>query len=173
MELDKRINEDYRIYTCFDTERAKEYIGEFGYFADDIEDFSNIGNSNLLYSMLKNVDNDSEFTYIPFNTESNSAWKFFLPEEFVNLTKPKEKKYRPFKDAEEFLDIFPMGQPIKFRDKEYKLEKVLIFNGYETLSSGNAVINMGTTIYTPQELFDVFELQKWNEEEWQPFGVEE
>lgn len=179
MELDKRIMSNYKIYTCFDIEEAKEYIGKQGYFADNIEEFNKL--VNCPYDMLKNVyDNtdSSPFSFMSFcehhdhNYVNSNIFKFFLPAEFVNLTKPKEKKYRPF-TLDEFLDVFHIGQPITFRNKEYKFKKVLIFNGYETLSNGNAVIDMGTTVYTPQELFDVFELQKPNKEEWQPFGVEE
>lgn len=58
MELDKRIKEGKKPLTALDTDVAKEFIGKKCYFANNIEDFSNLDNANVLKGFLTDIDDD-------------------------------------------------------------------------------------------------------------------
>lgn len=58
IELDKRIIEGKKPLTCLDTEQAKQFIGKQCYFADNIEDFSNLDNTSVLTGFLTDIDDD-------------------------------------------------------------------------------------------------------------------
>lgn len=164
MELDKRIEKLSDILACVNVEEANQFVGQKGYFGDNICLFKKL--EERIYDVLSDTGEDDDMPFIA--QESHGYWRYFLPE---CRLKPEEKKYRPY-TIEEFLDIFPIGHPIKFRYKEDKLKKVSIFLGYETLASGDTTIEIGICVYSLKELFEKYELQKFNEEEWQPFGVE-
>lgn len=88
MELDKRIINDCKIYSCFDAEKAKEYVNSEGYFSNDISDFSNL--CTCYHGTLKGVYKENPKSYL--NEELDKYFHFFLPEEFVmgNVKKGKE-----------------------------------------------------------------------------------
>lgn len=79
MNLDKRINDNYKIYTCFDVEEAKHYVGKHGYFTNDICDFNAL--YCCYYGTLKDVYDNNSRPYI--NKAIGHNFSFFLPEEFV------------------------------------------------------------------------------------------
>ena len=58
IELDKRIIKGKRPLTALDTDVAKEFIGKQCYFADNIEDFSNLDNTNVLKGFLTDIDDN-------------------------------------------------------------------------------------------------------------------
>lgn len=168
MKLDKRIDKD-KIYSCFDTEQSKEYINTKGYFTDCYENFNDI--RKLFYGTLENINNNSVFSY--FNSERKETCRFFLPEKFVKSKEDKkEKELRPY-TLSEFLTIFPIGEIIIFRYKRDKSETYSIFLGYEKRESGDIYIEIGSAIFTLESLFKNYEWQKFPEEEYRPFGVEE
>ncbi len=74
MELDKRIKNKEDILDCFDTEKAKKYIGQNGYFALNLGHYKNL--SDIKYGTLTGICDDSNY---PFEKVS-STWCFFIPE---------------------------------------------------------------------------------------------
>lgn len=167
MKLDNKVKEDYKIFTCFDTEQAKQYVDSKGYFTNDMGDFKYL--NDCYYGTLNVVDNNSSRSYL--NKDVPMYFGFFLPEEFVN-GKQAKKKYRPY-TMREFQKIFMPGQPIRFRHKENKLERLLVLIGYENLSNGNVFIQIGNYDFTLEDLFEDYEWQSPDTEEFKPFGVEE
>ena len=170
MKLDNKVKEDYKIFTCFDTEQAKQYVDSKGYFTNDMDEYRCL--DDCYYGTLNVVDNNSSGPYL--NKDFSRYFNFFLPEEFVKQKQAK-KKYRPYTIVE-FCLIFKIGQPIRFRNKETKCDKFVIFSGYELLKDGWSVM-MGNYDFTLEHLFNKYEWQKHDTEnyteDYQPFGVEE
>lgn len=169
MELDKRIKALSDILTCFDIEKAKQFIGQNGYFANTISYFSDI--KFCKYGTLKSVLGDRQESF--YMSETDEGFSFFIPECFVE---PKEKQYRPY-TLMEFCDKFTVGQPIKFRQKGAEgYERYLILNGYQhEQHEGRTVtyIYIGSYGYTLDALFNDYEWQEHYTEDFKPFGVEE
>lgn len=164
MELDKRIIDIKKVMDCFTTKEAKQYLNTKGYFAYNLNDFTDL--TTCYEGTLVGICHDIPEPY--FNKNNELYFNFFLPERFI---KEEEKKYRPY-TLEEFLRVFIIGQPIKFRCKETKLDKLLIFNGYKKLSDVKVIVHISGYDFTLEELFDEYEWQRSNSEEYIPFGVE-
>ena len=171
MELDKKIKSNYKIFICFDTEKAKKYIGTQGYFTNDMSYFHNL--DDCYKGTLSVVDNNSSRPYL--NADVSRYFESFLPEEFVKQ-KEVEKKYRPY-TFQEFCDKFTVGLPIKFRPKgKVGYERYLILNGYEHEQREGQTftyIYIGPIPYTFDELFRAYEWQEHYTKDFEPFGVEE
>ena len=166
MELDKRIRALSDILTCFDVERAKEFLGEKGYFAGDLYCFTDLRRVCPPYGTLANVFDNPDDTFQ--RKEDSIYYPYFVPE---CLLKPKEKQYRPYTFME-FTDKFTVGQPIKFRQKGAEgYERYLILNGYEHEPDEHYVY-IGHTPYTLNELFRDYEWQVHYTEDFEPFGKE-
>ncbi len=168
MKLDSRIKALSDILTCFDTERAEQFIGQKGYFADYHSAFTDLSDRDV--GLLTEI-RDHDYTF--HREEKGGYFRFFLPE---SCLKPKEKKFRPY-TLEEFEDEFTIGRPIKFRKKgEVENEKYLILNGYSHRQiNGERItyIYIGSNLYALDELFENYEFQSHFTEEFEPFGVEE
>ena len=169
MELDNRIKSLSDILTCFDVERAKEFLGEKGYFAGDLYCFTDLRRVCPPYGTLANVFDDPDDTFQ--RKEDSIYYPYFVPE--CSL-KPKEKHYRPYTFME-FTDKFTVGQPIKFRRKGMiGHERYLILNGYEHERDCDQTITyvyIGPIPYTFNELFNNYEWQEHYTEDFKPFGV--
>ena len=172
MKLDKRIENERLIYTPFTTNKPK--LHEKGYFTDDITSFIDL--KNCRYGELINHD-DNQYSYCcEFNGGDTIAWfAFYIPESSLKQ-KEKQKQFRPYTFME-FTDIFTVGQPIKFRKKgEVGNERYLILNGYSNcklFGETTTDIYLGRGAYTLDELFNKYEWQASDTEDFQPFGVEE
>ena len=163
MELDKRIKSKSDILSCFDIEKAKEFVGQKGYFANDLYCFSVV--ETCYYDILTEVSKDGTS---PFKDDDGCYWNLFIPESVLK-PKPKEKKYRPFKDINEFFikTNFDAGDIIRVYSKSQNSELHLMLVGW----SDNELI-LGSLRRSFKELFENFEL--WDgEEKFIPFGVEE
>lgn len=164
MKLDPRIKSLSDILTIFDIDRAKEFIGQKGYFAESLYCFDDLG-SCYRDTLTDACDGQAG----PFRRmETDNYQQFFIPESSL---KPKEKKIRPY-TLEEFCDKFPIGRPIEFKAKEtdgVRLRLALL--GYREYSEG-ANIYIGPYYYDLEELFEDYELKDENGN-WTPFGVEE
>lgn len=163
MNLDKRIKSKSDILSCFDIEKAKEFIGQKGYFANDLYCFSVV--ETCYYDTLEEVFEDVND---PFKDDDGCYWGLFIPESVLKL-KPKEKKYRPFKDINEFYikTNFDAGDIIRVYSKQQNTELHLMLVGW----SDNELI-LGSLRRSFKELLELFEL--WDgEEKFIPFGVEE
>ena len=169
MELDKRIKALSDILTCFDVERAKEFLGEKGYFAGGLYCFMNLQRS-CLYGTLANVFDDPDDVFQ--RREDSIYYPCFVPE---CLLKIKEKQHRPYTFME-FTDKFTVGQPIKFRRKgKVGWECYLILNGYRHEQHNDQTITfiyIGSYPYTLGQLFNDYEWQEHYTEDFKPFGVE-
>ena len=172
MELDKRIKSLSDILTCFDIERAKEFLGEKGHFAGDLYCFTDL--PTCPYGTLADVFDDQDDTFR--RKEDGIYYPYFVPE--CSL-KPKEKQYRPYTFME-FTDKFTVGQPIKFRRKgKVGHERYLILNGYEHELDGLhddqtiTYVYIGAIPYTLNELFRDYEWQEHYTEDFKLFGVED
>ena len=167
MELDERIIKDYKIFTCFDVEKAKQYIGKQGYFADHIEDFVDLDCIDRCELVLI----QSEFKY-PYCIDGDS-FKFFLPCEFVKdeAKQEKEKKYRPFKlqEFEDFVNNLPSNFII-FRPKGNNDTYFFMYSGYVRCDDGTVSVIIGNRLFRFEILLEYFELKV--NDKWQPFGME-
>lgn len=164
MKLDKRITEDYEIYSCFDAEEAKEYVNTKGYFTDHYENFNDV--EKLFYGTLSCIYKNSAFSYEFSNDGISNCYKFFLPEKFVK----KEKKLRPYKDISEFCNNTGCERIgvdiIKVRNKNNKVESTLLYSGFS-----KNVVHLGGYVILFSELFNNYEFLC--KSDWMPFGVEE
>ena len=161
MKLDPRIKALSDILTCFDIERAEQFIGQNGYFADAIACYRCL--SNRPYGTLTHIK-DGEY---PFKEDKSSHWRFFIPE--CSL-KPKEKQYRPL-SIDEFLNQFDIGEVIVFRSKVMpNIVCHVLFDGYTETDKETFVI-LGLHHYSLKELFSNYEYD--NGDNWLCFGVEE
>lgn len=88
MELDKRIKSLSDILTCFDIEKAKQYVDQKGYFAGKLYCFRDIQHCD--YGTLSDVCDDQAEAF--HMKEYDIHYSYFIPERFL---KPTEKKYRP------------------------------------------------------------------------------
>lgn len=166
MKLDKRISKDCKLYSCFDTEQAQEYINTKGYFTDYYDNFSDVG--KLFYGTLVDIDSNSQFSYRLSNSERKESYKFFLPEKFVK----KEKKLRPFKNISEFCNNTGCkivgAHCIYIRIKDTKREEILLYTGFDF---GNDAVHLGGHVLTLETLFYNYEFLYKGD--WMPFGVED
>lgn len=164
MKLDERIKSMSDILTCFDVGKAKQFIGQKGYFSFDISSFGDL--SKCHYGILNHIDTDYSLSYKCDNNEA--YYNFFLPEIYISTN--KEKKYRPFANTNEFFikTNFEAGDSIHIRSKADNNEYHPMLIGWtdEELMLGNL---QGLSF---NELFQRFEL--WDgEDKFIPFGVEE
>lgn len=167
MKLDPRIILLTDIITCFDEDRprAKNYVGQMGYFSDDMMEFNNL--ESCIYGELNIIDDDK----YPFNCNNGDGidHAFFIPE---SVLKPKPKKkveYRPFANTKEFFikTNFEEGDVIRIRSKPHNTEYYTMLVGWtdKELMLGSLRIAFLT------ELFEKFEL--WDgEDKFIPFGME-
>ena len=164
MELDKRIKEGKRPLTCFDVEEAKKYIGKDCYFASKFERFENL--SIVSHATLHNVD-DGPVPFQCYDDDGVFCYDcFILPCEWVKPEEP-EKKYREYKDLDEFFDVtgLEIGDLIKLKFPGNNVAELLIVGGCDDC------LFIGIHKYTFKQLFDMVEISISGE--WQPFGIKE
>lgn len=148
MKLDKRIELLTDVLTCFDIERAEQFIGQKGYFADVISSYQNL--ANRTYGTLAEVK-DGDY---PFKV-GESHWRYFIPEKC--LLKPKKKEYRPF-TLNEFLHLYELGDIVTLKCKYNDHKYAGIVTGYETDKDGDkAIIHIGCYSYLLSVLFTDYE----------------
>ena len=160
MELDKRIIDGKKPLDCFDTKIAEQFLGKKGYFGDYLSEYTHICNTEE--DVLQSLDEHHDEAY----KGSRNKWEFFLPAEWI---KPEEheKKYREYKDLDEFFDVtgLEIGDLIKLKFSGNNVAELLIVGGCE-----NGLF-IGIHKYTFKQLFEMVEISISGE--WQPFGVEE
>lgn len=159
MQLDKRIEKLSDILTCFDIQKAGQFLGHEGYFADVNSSYQSL--DNKAYGILTEIK-DAAY---PFKMNNNDYWRFFIPE--IRL-KPVEKKYRPCTLDEFGLNI---GDLIKFRRKcDNDFEVCTMYMGYRKY--GDVKVLLGEWFYSFEELFNEYEWFDKDSNTWEPFGVE-
>lgn len=166
-----RVDNRFKIipYCCFNADLCEDYIGQKGYFENDIEFFKCM--DLCKYGTLGKIYCDQAE---PFQMkELKKDYKYFIPEFFVI---PKEKEYRLY-TLEEFFEKFKVGQPIMLRKKgELESEQYLILNGYRHGLYNDQMVSwiyFGPFAWTLQELFEEYEWKDNYTDDFKPFGVEE
>lgn len=159
MELDKRIKEGKRPLTCFDVEQAKEFLGKECYLSNSIADYADLNNVTAK-RILDYVSN----TGIPYSSNPAGIYCYCLPCEWVE---EPEKKYREYKDLDEFFDVtgLEIGDLIKLKFPGNNVAELLIVGGCD-----NGLF-IGIHKYTFKQLFEIVEISISGE--WKPFGIEE
>ena len=76
MKLDKRISEQQ--FQCFDSNDASCFLGEWGYFSNSLENYSDL--SKTVKSVLDEIDLGSSK---PFITKVSHKYRFFVPASFL------------------------------------------------------------------------------------------
>lgn len=159
MKLDPRIKKDKRPLSCFDTEQAKEFLGKECYLSNSIADYADLNNVTA-----KRILDDVSNTSIPYSSNPAGIYCYCLPCEWV---KEPEKKYREYKDLDEFFDVtgLEIGDLIKLKFPGNNVAELLIVG-----SCDNGLF-IGIHKYTFKQLFEMVEISISGE--WQPFGVME
>ena len=160
MKLDKRL--DVLPFCCFSAETCTKYIGQKGYFTNNIDFFKNI--DFCIYGTLEEVRAEQADS---FQMDNRKFFRYFIPECFVE---PKEKQYIPCT-----LDNFGLniGDLIKFRRKDdHNSEICTIYTGYVKYK-GIIKVQLGAGYYAFEELFNKYEWFDKDSNTWEVFGVEE
>lgn len=167
MSLDARINKLSDILTCVNTEEAKQFIGQRGYFADNIALFDNLDERR--YAILEaiiNSDNDSSFR----SHGGVSYWRYFIPE---CRLKPKETKYVQFQTTYDldgtqlYLGCIIDFVNTKFLDVVHRA--IINEITYDDNTKELIDITLGSTTYSFESLFNDYQLLG-HEGKWIPFG---
>lgn len=161
MKLDSRIQNIRDVLTPFDDGSGQ--VGEFCAFSNELETFKNL--DECTFGTLKRFSGDEDYPFVFEITVSHriGTAKFCLPYHKV------KKSYRPFESLGEFLQKFPLGSVIRYRDDEYV--RTQLFTEYWTGGEGNAFIKLNGEFWSLEELFGHFMLIEG--EESHPFGVKE
>ena len=156
MKLDSRILKGKKPLDCFDEDISKQFIGKKGYVTDFLQDFCNL--NKVKVSELKTVLHTELCCYLC----GSVGKKYFLPLEWV---KEPEKKYREYKDLDEFFDVtgLEIGDLIKLKFPGNNVAELLIVGGCD-----NGLF-IGIHKYTFKQLFEMVEISISGE--WQLFGV--
>lgn len=159
-KLDPRIKDRKYIFDCFNSDKAKDYIGKECYMTDEFDRFSNLDDVGL--GTLYGIDDY-------FKSSPDDWFTFCLPVDFI---KPKERKYRPY-TLEEFLKEFPMRTTITMRKKgDRDCVITCTCTGYRTRIICTDVC-LGAEWISLETLADEYEYQYMFSEIWKPFGIKE
>lgn len=173
MILDKRILNGKKPLTCLDFEEAREFEGKVCLFSDSYVNYKNIQEymESSQYVGILELDNSEEVEdYIFRNGRNGYKYCLALPLEWV---KESEKKYRPYKDVEEFFDDVgcTLGDVIRFRKKgSFEEEYHTLLTGFKGIARVNIGLGDGG-YYSLSDLFSLFEL--YTSDGWRPFGIAE
>lgn len=162
------------------TNRHDVKVGDKGYFAHSIDDLD----VNIKNGYVHKLINISNYYACCFAYDSRHGYGFFLPVEAVKEEKPKEKKYRHFKDAYELFKFLFPATPIIRKD----FENCMLLNSVITWRKRDTQYFTTTEIITSVEtavidgchltIINGKALEYWfanyeimNDGKWQPFGV--
>ena len=174
MELDKRILPGKRPLTCFDTEEAKKFIGEKGYFCNNLSRFCYLNSCTPAYLRNIFVHNESCFEASRIDWP-NTDYKYFLPAEWLKPEK-QENKWRPF-TMDEFVKRFDLEVGTRvflIRSKTIPVNqrRLLLTGIIQDKDPDLCGIGLGPYFFKFSELF-IFHEVKFGKNDWQPFGVED
>ena len=169
MELDSRIIEGKKPLTCIDTEQAKEFLGKECYFSNCKSHYKNLSAFEKYVTLtdycIGTLTAIMELGDRVFDVDQQcKEFRYCLPCEWVNPEEP-EKKYREYKDLDEFFDVtgLEIGDLIKLKFPGNNVAELLIVGGC------NNGLFIGIHKYTFKQLFEMVEISISGE--WQLFGV--
>jgi hypothetical protein len=150
-------------YCCFNAENCTNYLGQKGYFGNDIECFHCIDLCS--HGTLNKIHCDQAE---PFRMkEYKKDYKFFIPEYFVIQ---KEKGLRPYTFEELPIKVC---DSIYLKNKNSEIIERCLCISISSKDNQIKSIAFGLNSYSIQELFENYVWRYsdlWN---FQPFGVEE
>ena len=150
-------------------EDAKQYIGKYCYFADSLRYLKTIINEDKKYILKKVSNNEKDMVQGVFCDVDGDFWGLCLPADKV--VEVKEKKYRPFKSIDEFMNHLDLKS---LMNNYIKVKEINTSEIYELMIVGAFVNGLVLPLYgalTMDQLFNKFKL-KINDQ-FLPFGVEE
>lgn len=169
MQLDSRIIEGKKPLTCFDTEEAKQFLGKWGYFNNNLNRFCYLKNCNR--GCLRNIFVQNEKCFVSISDYPDTDYKYFLPAEWVK----NEPEWRPYL-IDDWLQEHNFGDMIEFRTKTNHIEITAMFIGMDSgPQNGETRIMLGGGAYSFDLLFEHYELiDKTHDGKfaWRPFGIE-
>lgn len=174
-KLDPRINKRFGPLTCFQIDEAKAFLGQYGFFADNLSAFEDV--DRIQYCKLVRVAESGSWFY----DAEGLTWQFFLPEAWVSCK--SGEKFRAY-SLKEFTEQHIIGEVVVFRKKGEVTEYHWQYSGFEThpdlveTMPGNGDIFLGPKCFRLSALFDDYEMLVWDtdnpdEKVWRPFGVKE
>lgn len=182
MELDSRIIEGKRPFTCLDIEQAKEFEGKLCLFSSSFMNYKNISEyaeypqytgiltirDKVECSESKESREIGEREECPFrNGNDGYFYEFALPLEWIK----EEKRYRPYKNVQEFFEDVgcDIGDIIRFRRKTDDTEYRSFIAGTSHEANGVETVFLCNRYYTMRELFEYCEMV--TSHGYEPFGV--
>ena len=160
------------IFGLLNAEDAKPYIGKFGYMADNVQTLRKNVEENKCFK-LHDIEDDYILPFkVCIKNDEIFGFGLFLPADKV---REEPKKWRPFKDFEEFSKTLnkKIGSEIIYRNtKDYPpLRRIhTTIMGYVEDVTGEDQIQIGVGTLKLSTYFEQIEI--WNGNRWQPFGVE-
>lgn len=159
-------------------------VGDKGYVAYSISEFRELNIDDAKCGKVIYIDDDSNLCF-KSDLDPFTHYAFFLPLRAVKVDKPKEKKYRPFKDLYEFYDFISFNSYIPKEDFTPNMLLGLCFTYREKKAprfASTIVINridvdlkkFCEPLIEGRNLrlwFDLAEIMN-SKGEWQPFGIE-
>ena len=165
MILDNRLS---RLpYTCFEKDDCEKFVGQMGYFSNEIENYSDLEDCHhkRLESILSDVYND------PFNATDNITYRFFFPDD---LLKEPVKKLRPFETVEE-LPFGALGSLYMRHKSEPERVYLTSIQGFIIKDDKLCSVIIFSKERSMHDLMNEWEWKFFHksdlENEWQPFGV--
>ena len=165
MILDNRLS---RLpYTCFEKDDCEKFVGQMGYFSNEIENYSDLEDCHhkRLESILSDVYND------PFNATDNITYSFFFPDD---LLKEPVKKLRPFETVEE-LPFGALGSLYMRHKSEPERVYLTSIQGFIIKDDKLCSVIIFSKERSMHDLMNEWEWKFFHksdlENEWQPFGV--
>ena len=157
------------VFSWSNAEEAKQYIGKECYFADSLNYLKYSLNEDIKYQLKEVLNNEINHVQGVFCDVDGDLWGLCLPADKVKEV--KEKKYRPFKNIDEFMNHLDLKC---LMNNYIKVEDINSSEIYELMIVGAFVNGLVLPLYgalTMDQLFKKFKL-KINDQ-FLPFGVEE
>lgn len=176
MKLDSRIIDGKKPLTCFDTEEARKFEGEEGYFSDYPKAFAD-GEASIDECAEKGIltleGYHENCPYVNKTTRLN--YPYFLPAEWLKPEEP-EKKWRPF-TLDDFVKRFDLEVGtrvflIRSKTTPVNQRRLLLTGIIQDKDPCVCGVYLGGCYFTFSELFQKFDV-RFGKEDWQPFGVED
>ncbi len=151
-------------------------VGDKGYFFNSISSFRGLNIDRVQCGKIKYMD-ENRGRCFKSDVDDFNSYYFFLPLNAVKVDKPKEKKYRPFKNLNEIQSVLCGGDVTKYaffdvgthltvrRKDERNREQVILTTSIEYMDGHLYLIND----HGLDEWFNNFELLV--NDAWMPFGV--
>lgn len=156
--------------------RHEVKVGDVGYFADSLAVLDDRVSMDCRETILNIWDKQA----CCFKAQNDNEFCLFLPLDAVKEDKPKEKKYRPFKNLRELTEVV-RGKDWEMNDITTGDDLIIRSKGCEdqhrrVLITDLTLDNDCNLIYINNEAIKVwldnYEVMSVSAHDWVPFGVE-